>query len=121
MEGKLASTLLSEQDIRALLRNKAWNVLNSQNAQLMFIDEFALNECAVQIDSSHLGDVFDLTRDRVGKILATAKRTVRPPHLHRIQYKKLCYAKGVVEFPTIFTAGIRHFTIQSTAPFAIRR
>jgi hypothetical protein len=73
MANKLASTPFLGQDVRALLRSEAWNELDSRNAQLVFLDAFARIDCTVPLDSGHLAGVFDLTRDRLRKLLTESK------------------------------------------------
>jgi hypothetical protein len=76
---KLASTSLSGQNVRALLRSEAWNELDSRNAQLVFLDTLAWIDCAFAIDSGHLAGIFDLSRDREQKVLTKLKGPSRSP------------------------------------------
>jgi hypothetical protein len=80
LESKISSTPFSGQDIRALLRNDPWNDLESLNAQLVFLGEFASIECAHPLDIGHLADVFNLIRDRIRKVLTKSKKTGKAPH-----------------------------------------
>jgi hypothetical protein len=80
LDERLAHTPLSGQDLRALLRSEVWNALDSRNAQLVFLDEFARVECGKPLNSGHLADVFDLTRDRVRRVLAKWKNTRGAAH-----------------------------------------
>jgi hypothetical protein len=70
VERALRSTRLLEQDIQALLRSESWNALDSRNAQLVFLEAFARTECGIPLDSGHLSEVFNLTREHVRKILS---------------------------------------------------
>jgi hypothetical protein len=80
VERALRSTRLSGQDIRALLRSESWNALDSRNAQLVFLQGFARTECGIPLDSGHLSDVFNLTRERVRKILSKWRFGCESPH-----------------------------------------
>jgi hypothetical protein len=65
--------------VRLLLQSEAWNELDSRTAQLVFLDAFAWIDCFVLLDSGHLAGVFDLTRDRVGKVFTKSTKSSRPP------------------------------------------
>jgi hypothetical protein len=69
MEAQLASTNLSGQDVRALLRSDSWNAFDSRNSQLVFLHDFARTDCVIRLDTCHLADIFGLTRDRVRTVL----------------------------------------------------
>jgi hypothetical protein len=80
VERALRSPRLSGQAIRALLRSESWNALDSRNAQLVFLEEFARTECGIPLDSGHLSDPFNLTRERVCKILSKWSLGCKSPH-----------------------------------------
>jgi hypothetical protein len=80
MHVKIASSPLSDQDVRTLLRSETWNVLESRNDQLVFLEEFSRTEYVRPLDSGHLGDVFGLTRDRIRKVLIKAQKSSKEPH-----------------------------------------
>jgi hypothetical protein len=49
IEPRLSATGLSDQDIRALLRNDEWGASQSRNQQLVFLADFAQAECSRRI------------------------------------------------------------------------
>jgi hypothetical protein len=75
LEDNLPFALFSQQDISVLLRNRAWNALDFRNAQIVFLEEFTRNESGIQLGSGHLSDTFNLTCERVCKILNVALNT----------------------------------------------
>jgi hypothetical protein len=76
----LQNTPLSGQDIRALLRSKEWTRLESRNAQVAFLAEFAEFDCGIRLPSTTIADVFGLTASRVRTICIKAKKPEKPPY-----------------------------------------
>jgi hypothetical protein len=49
IEPHLSATALTAQDIRALFRNEGWIAIESRNAQPVFLEELAQNNCGVNL------------------------------------------------------------------------
>jgi hypothetical protein len=74
-ESHLHATPSLGQDIRASLRSEEWNQLESWNAQVAFLLEFAAPDCGIELPSPTLAEVFDLMLSRVRTICIKTKRT----------------------------------------------
>jgi hypothetical protein len=54
IEPPLSTTALTVQDIRALMNRDEWIAIESRNAQLAFIEQFAKTECGVTFHTTVL-------------------------------------------------------------------
>jgi hypothetical protein len=68
------------QDIRALMRNDEWIAIESWNAQLAFIRQFAKTECGIIFDTTGLAELFKFTRARMPAVRAKRQRKHHPPY-----------------------------------------
>jgi hypothetical protein len=73
IEPLLSPSRLTARDSRALLRSEGWNCLESRNAQLVFLADFAEIECGITLDTQQLADLFQVTRSRARKLLYKAR------------------------------------------------
>lgn len=78
---RLANTPMTAQDIRALMRNEAWNAIDARNSQIVFLISFAESECGISLDNRTLADIFQLTPPRVHQI--RCKAALKPKVDHR--------------------------------------
>jgi hypothetical protein len=62
-----------------MLNNK-WIAIESRNAQLVFIEQFAKTKCGVTIDITVFVALFELTRSRVRAIGVKAQSQQRSPY-----------------------------------------
>jgi hypothetical protein len=74
IEPRLSATALMAHNIRPLFRNAEWITVESRNAQLVFVEEFARKDCGITFDILCLADVFELTRSRIRTIHAKAQK-----------------------------------------------
>jgi hypothetical protein len=80
IESRLSATAPTAQDIRALFRNEEWISIESRDAQLVFVEEFAQKDCGVTFDTICLTDLFELTRSRIRTICTRAQKKQQPSH-----------------------------------------
>jgi hypothetical protein len=80
IEARLSAAALTAQDIGALFRNEECIAIESRNAQLVFVEEFAQKGGGVTFDTTYLADAFDPTRSRIRTIRAKAQKKQRPSH-----------------------------------------
>jgi hypothetical protein len=59
IESRLSNTVLTAQDIRALMRNDEWVGIKCWNAQLVLIEQFAKTEYGATFDITVLAKLFD--------------------------------------------------------------
>jgi hypothetical protein len=70
---------LTAQDIRAAMRNNQWNTLQSGNASVAFLPEFAERECGIQLPNISLAEAFGLTASHIRRIRANTRKKQKPP------------------------------------------
>jgi hypothetical protein len=80
LEPLLRVTPLTAQDIRAAMRSDQWNTLQSRNAQIGFLAEFAERECGIQLPNLSLAEAFELTAFHICIIHAKARKKQKLPH-----------------------------------------
>jgi hypothetical protein len=74
LEPMMRATLLTAQDIRVSMRGDQWNSLQSRNAQVAFLAEFAERECSIQLLNLSLAEAFGLTASHIHTIRAKARK-----------------------------------------------
>jgi hypothetical protein len=62
--------LLTAQDTRAIVHDRAWIALEPRNAQFMFLKEFAQTERGVSFNPSHLGLIQSEGKQQTGRGLS---------------------------------------------------
>jgi hypothetical protein len=86
---RLERTALSGRDIRALLQNPDFRAIPDRNSQMLFLRNFADEECFVSINDKTLAEAYDIGLGNVKKIRCKARqrestpaqRVGRPPAL----------------------------------------
>jgi hypothetical protein len=75
----LQRTMISGQDIRALLRCEEFSECDSRNAQLVFLRDFCRDNCGITANNAFLSVAFGISPGNVAKILCKARKQPRPP------------------------------------------
>jgi hypothetical protein len=73
IEPHLSITGLSGQDICVLLRADEWCALESRNQQVVFLYDFARNECFISLPAAIIGQDLEIHEADVWKIRSNAK------------------------------------------------
>jgi hypothetical protein len=80
IEPQLQYTGLSAQDIRSLLRQDEWRAIDSRNQQLLFLCDFAQEECGITLSAAIVARVFAIEASQVWKVRSKAKKQQKLPH-----------------------------------------
>jgi hypothetical protein len=80
IESRLYAASLSDQDIRALLRNDEWGASQSRNQQLVLLADFAQIECSRRLPAAILACVFAIQDAQVWKIQSKTRKSSKPAH-----------------------------------------
>jgi hypothetical protein len=80
LEPLLRVATLTAQDICAAMRSDQWNTLQSRNAQVAFLAEFAEREYGIQFLNLSLAEAFGLTASHIRTIPAKARKKQKSPH-----------------------------------------
>jgi predicted sulfurtransferase len=80
IEPRLSTTVLTAQEIRTLMRDDKWIAIESRNAQLVFIEQFAKSERGVTLDAIRFAELFELIRFHLRAIRAKAQRKQQLPY-----------------------------------------
>jgi hypothetical protein len=80
IQPRLSPSRSTAQDSRALLRSEEWNCLESRNAQLVFLADFAEIESGITFETQELAGLFQETRSSADRVLYKARSTPKLPH-----------------------------------------
>jgi hypothetical protein len=76
-----------------MMRDEAWNTIDAQNSQIIFLIRFARSECGISLDNRPLAEIFQLTPPRIHeircKVALKPKVDRRPPTLTSDQEKAI--------------------------------
>jgi hypothetical protein len=80
LEPLLRAAPLTGQDIRTAMKSDQWNTLQSRNARIAFLDEFAERESGIQLPNLSLAEAFGLMVSHIRTIRAKARKKQKSPH-----------------------------------------
>jgi hypothetical protein len=65
---------MNARDIRALLHDSEFQRISDRNSQMLFLRQFALDECSLSINNKALARVFEISEGNVRKIRCLARQ-----------------------------------------------
>jgi DNA-binding NarL/FixJ family response regulator len=76
---RLQRTVMSGRDIRALLHDSDFRAIPDRNSQMLFLREFAADQCFVSINDKILAEIYEISLGNVKKIRCNAHRRQQDP------------------------------------------
>jgi DNA-binding NarL/FixJ family response regulator len=70
---------MTGRDIRALLHDADFRAIPDRNSQMLFLREFAAEQCFVLINDETLAEIYDISLGNVKKIRCNARRRQQNP------------------------------------------
>jgi hypothetical protein len=80
LEPRLYATGVCAQDIHAMLRSPEWCALQSRNKQVVFMDDFIMNELGITLTAAALGAAFMIEGSHLRKIRSKAQNKPKAAH-----------------------------------------
>jgi hypothetical protein len=76
---RLQQTVMSGRHIRAFLHDSDFRAIRDRNSQMLFLREFAADQCFVSVNGKTLAKIYHLSRGNVKTIRCNARRRQQNP------------------------------------------